>query len=184
MNRSVVIARLAAVLAIACGAAQESAGQGAPVACNVPELAGNPEYDALVCRGLDKFSHGRYAASATDFETALGIRLGGAPNYKLLARLAISYWRAGDRAAARVNLEKSRLSLMLLTGIYHCNPTPVGGQLVDQDNKRLTGPPAQDIEIRMCADSHKAYFVRTSLETFVADAKLIEVYEAARKLIR
>ena len=114
----------------------------------------------------------------------MGIRLSGAPNYKPFARLAIAYWRAGDRAKARTAVEKSRLSLMLLTGIYRCNPTPAGAQLVDQDNKRLAGPAAQDIENRMCAESFKSYFVRTSLDSFVADAKLIEVYEAARKLIR
>jgi hypothetical protein len=125
---------------------------------------------------------GRFAEAARDFEQALAIRLFEIPNFQLFPKLALAYSRAGDKRAARLNLERGRIALSLLVGVYHCDETPTG-YLLDEAGTPLEGPQASEIMRRMCGAIYEHIYTSSSLEGFVWRARLVEYYFTVAKEI-
>lgn len=163
---------------VGVGAAQQAS-------CNALELVepGGPRYNALVCQGVESMDRNEYENAIRWFEDAMSIRLPDVPNFKLFPRLALAYWRSGKQDKALENLEKARLSLLMLIGTYKCQSTPNSFLLVDPLGDVVDGPQVADIRRRMCGAAYENYYGYTEgpfddqlLDRFLGDARLVENY--------
>ena len=152
--------------------------------CSVPELTDNAEYNRLVCRGVARQDAGDYAGAVSAFDQALGIRFIDVPNFKLFPRLALTAALAGDTTRAHAALERARLSLSVLTGIYRCSETDEGYELVDADGESLAGAAAGDVVGRMCGAAYDYYYRRTSLRALAHDCELVTYYLSVLQELR
>ena len=179
-----VVASLGAAYGTICVA------QGAP--CQALELVepGGPRYNALVCQGIASMEHGANKEAIQALEEANTIRFPDMPNFKLFPRLTLLYWRSGDRHKAGENLEKARLSLMILIGVYRCAETPTGFLVLTPRGDRVEGTRVEEIRRRMCGAAYEAYYGYNDgpfndelLERIAADARLVENYLRVAKAI-
>jgi tetratricopeptide (TPR) repeat protein len=159
--------------------------QGRVQDCSAPESSKglDPRYDALVCEGLKAMEAGQYEAAIRNFEEAMSIRLPEVPNFMLFSRLALVHWKAGHVNRAREELAKAELALKVLVGILECKETDTGFAIVNRYGEPISSPEAEAVKRRMCGAAYEYYYERQSLEEFVSDARLVEVFLAVRKMI-
>jgi len=151
--------------------------------CDVPELSREyPQYDTLVCEGVTAMATGEFQAAINYFERAMDVRFHEYPNFQLFSRLALAYWRAGHVETALTTLEKARLSLNLLIGVYTCLETDQGFQFLDDRGVEINRPEAVEVKRRMC-DAIAIDYYGTSLYSIVRHAKLVQVYLEARDVV-
>ncbi len=175
---------VAVVVCLACSEQRPAAAQSA-APCSEPEvIRGATAYNELVCAGIDKMQHGQFQEAIHDLEQATTLRLSEIPNFRLFSRLALAYFKAGDRDRANLNLDLGRLSLSLLVGIYRCHQASTGFILLDQTGAPVEHPQAKEITRRMCGAAYEYAYSRNSLEDFVHDASLVEHYLAIAKEVK
>jgi hypothetical protein len=152
--------------------------------CHVIELVeDNPRYNALVCQGVDQMTAGRGAEAVKTFERAMNESLFEFPNFKLFSRLALAYFRTGDRAKAIVALKKAELSLSVLIGAARCEEAEMGFRVVDNGGVPLDAEMQADIAGRMCGAAYDYVYSQRTLESVLSDARLIESYYQSREEI-
>ena len=66
---------------------------------------------------------GQYVDAAKTMEEALRMEFLDVPNYALLPRLALAYYRAGRLEEAKSHLRMAELSLSLVAGVIECTVT-------------------------------------------------------------
>jgi hypothetical protein len=175
---------VAVIICLACSEQRRAAAQSA-APCSEPEvILGATAYNNLVCAGIDKMQRGQFREAIHDLEQATTIRLSESPNFRLFPRLALAYFKAGDRDRANLNLELGRLSLSLLVGIYRCHQASTGFILLDQTGAPVEHPQAKEIPRRMCGAAYEYAYSKDSLEDFVRDASLVEHYLAIAKEVK
>lgn len=160
-------------------------GQRGVQDCGAPETSRglDSRYDALVCEGLDDLEAGRYELAIQKFEEAMNIRLNEVPNFMLFSRLALAYWKAGQANRAQEALAKAELSLGVLVGILRCIDTDTGFGIVNRYGEPVKSQYVEAITRRMCGAAYDYYYDRESLEEFVNDARLVEVFLKVRETI-
>jgi len=157
----------------------------ARTSCDVPELVnGNATYNGLVCQGVTALAQERAIDAVLFFEEAMGIRLSELPNFKLYPRLALAYWKSGDKERANDTLQKGRLALLVLVGVYHCLEHDRGFSLADRYGDAVNEPFAEELARRMCGAAYEYIYVRESLRSFARDAPLVENYLRIEAIIR
>src|SRR5207248_645325 len=155
--------------------ASPASAQQAP--CNVPEVVlDNQRYNELACDGIRRMERGDYANAARVFEDAMRLRLFEVPNFQLYARLALAYSKLGDARKVEENLDKGRLSLLVLTGAYRCEEVADSFRIVDRGGKPVGGQHVAEIVQRMCGAAYEPIYEDDSLETFVSKARIVENY--------
>lgn len=147
----VAIGGLLLVLTDGSTRAQQASPRGPR--CEALELAaGPPEYNDLVCDGIEAMKTGRHQEAAERFEKALVIHLHEVPNVALFTRLASAYHQAGDRQRALENIERAELSLNVLTGAVRClEPRGLSRDGVTP----IVDRHANEIEGRMCGAAYE-----------------------------
>lgn len=151
----------------------------APVAsaCHALELSqSNQTYNKLVCAGVSAMNKNDYKGAATYFEQATNLKLFEFPNFELFPRLALAYFKAGERTKAEANLQKARLSLNVLVGIVKCRENESGFYLVGSDNVPISSRYSLEIAKRMCGAAYSDLYKVASLEDFLGKAKLLKYY--------
>jgi hypothetical protein len=151
--------------------------------CEAPELVGVRPYDLLVCQGLANFDRARFGEAARDFERALAMNIEDAPNFRLMPRLAMTYWEEGDSSSARTMLAKARVAVSLMTGILVCAPENDPREVLDNWGAEATLPQAREIGRRMCGSGFETWYHRSSVESFVKDAEVARIFLEAEKRI-
>jgi len=119
----------------------------------------------------------RACAEAADrFEKALELHLFEQPNYKLLSRLALARFRAGDHVRANIAMESAELALSVLAGVVRCIETKEGFELIKASGRHISSSQRDAVRARMCGAAYDGYYVRPKLETFLRDADLIRYF--------
>lgn len=164
--------------------------------CDAPELvAGNAHYNELVCHAVDLVRRQDYANAVEVLEGAMRMTLYDSPNFRLYPLLALAYWRGGDSVRAKENLEKARLSVLVLTGVYRCEESRSGGLLLGSYGKTVGDRRAVEVSRRMCGAAYEDLYRFTPvlelewersfelawLKGLVAKARLIERYLLAEQ---
>ena len=85
-----------------------------------PPLDDVERYNDLICRAVYHMDGSRYLDAARAMEEALEISFHEAPNYALLTRLALAYFRAGSLKEANSNIRMAQLSLSIVSGATEC----------------------------------------------------------------
>ncbi len=162
--------------------------QAAPIIknldCEVIELVeGNLDYNRLVCEGVRHMQQGHPVDAGLTFEKAMRMPLFEFPNFKLYPRLALSYFRAGNRDKAKETLKKSELALSVLIGSAYCKETEKGFRLVKQEGIAPESHYESEIARRMCGAAYEYVYSQRSFEIVLHNARLIEAYVEAKKEI-
>jgi hypothetical protein len=184
------VAAIGMVLAFVGGHIGGARAKG-PFAWDMPELVmtdfdGFDAYNRLVCVGMADLEAGRPNRAARRFERALAIPFHEAPNFELLPRLALAYWKAGRRALARQTLRKAHLALLISNGKMRCTVRPdgslgmsfhgIGPMVIDE---------AEDIDTLdlMCRWPYGEDLQTKSTEARSEQMALLNVYKSAERAI-
>jgi tetratricopeptide (TPR) repeat protein len=149
----------------------------------IETVSSNQEYNELVCAGIDAMHQGKYRDAINLLERAGNISILEYPNYKVYPLLALAYSKAGFQKKAKENLERARLSLSVLVGIYHCTETGDGFYISQGIDVKVDSQFNDDVAKKMCGEAYDYVYKIDSLETVVANAKLIESYFSIRNQI-
>jgi tetratricopeptide (TPR) repeat protein len=149
----------------------------------IETVSSNQEYNELVCAGIDAMHQGKYQDAINLLERAGNISILEYPNFKVYPLLALAYSKVGDQKKAKENLEKARLSLSVLVGIYHCTETVDGFYISHGINVKVDSQFNDNVARKICGESYDYVYDVDSLETVVANAKLIESYFSIRNQI-
>jgi hypothetical protein len=139
-------------------------------------IAGATEYNKLTCVGIDLMEEKAYGEAVRYFERALQIPLPEQPNFKLLPRLALAQFHAGDREKAQATLEAAELAVSVFAGVIKCVEGPTGFALIYSSGLPVTSSQEGNIASRMCGAAYDDYYTRTSLESFVRDSEIIRYF--------
>jgi len=144
--------------------------------CEAAEIVeGNLAYNRLVCEGARQMEQRRYAEAAKTFEMAMKIPLFEFPNFALFPRLALAFFKAGDREKAKDALQKAEISLSVLIGKMHCKEEEQDFRLVNQEGVSVAVH-GEAISERMCGAAYEYIYTQRSFEIVLSDAKLIALY--------
>jgi len=153
------------------------------VACDTPELVGNDRvYDTLVCSGLSQFNSHHFTAAVIDWARASQMNLDEMPNFRLLPKLALAYWKAGDPAKASETLGEAKMALEVVAGVKHCAPEGKRG-LLDEWMKPIVDSLAVTVANRMCGEAYEDWYHRDSIQAFVRDADVMRIYLETAKVM-
>ncbi len=145
--------------------------------CGAPEVVvGAVEYNKLTCAGIASMKVHAYAEAARYFDKALQIPLLEQPNFKLLPRLALAQFRAGDEEAGRATLEEAELALSVLAGVVRCVEEQGGFALVYSTGLPVNSSRAGRVARRMCGAAYDGYYIRATLQSFLRDSELIRYF--------
>ena len=183
--RAIVVLVVTFVLAVTlCVPASCARDKEEDVTCDVAEVvAGAVEYNELARSGVALMKDGAYREAAKHFERALKIPLFEQPNFKLLPRLALAQFRAGDREKADATLERAELALSVLAGVVYCVEGEAGFELVYSTGHPVTSSQEANVAGRMCGAAYDGYYVRPTLESFVRDSELLQCFFDIREEI-
>jgi hypothetical protein len=183
--RVVVLWTVALLLAaVLCSLLANANGTKNDGTCGAAEVVpGAAEYNKLTCIGIDLMGENAYGEAVRHFERALQIPLLEQPNFKLLPRLALSYFRAGNLEKARTTLGAAELALSVFAGVIQCVEGESGFSLVYSSGAPVTALQKDKIGRRMCGAAYDGYYVRPSLESFVSDSEMIRYFFQVREEI-
>ena len=146
------------------------------------------EYDALTCHAEQYFQVGLYKKSIEKYLQASKIRVFEVPNYELDAKLAHAYLLSGNIKKAQYYIERSRVVLSVLTGIYTCVETDDDRIFVieGEAGQPLMSKVARDATLVMCGAVYDyIYNPRNQLfDNIVSDGKLVEYHLMVDELIK
>jgi hypothetical protein len=168
--------------AIVYGLASPAARSADTFACNVVELyKEDPEYNKLVCNGVDLARKKRFTEAASVFESALRFNLHEYPNVALYSRLAQTYLRAGNVKGAGDNLRKAELSLAVLIGAIRCEEVETGFRLRIVNGGITASPFHEEITKQMCGKEVEDTYTQRSFKKTLYEARLIAFYLQVKK---
>lgn len=170
---------IATVLALISSAPLGGVGNVKAATCNAPELAGRASYDELVCSGTMSMMRQDYRRAIQLFDRAMEIPLLDRPNFQLYPRLALAYFRVGDREKANALLTKAELSLMLVTRMLNCEEfgsTYIIVRNIWGVSSKIDSPYHDEIASRMCGAAYEAIYHPQKLEEIVGQASLLRNY--------
>lgn len=150
---------------------------------DIETVSSNQKYNELVCGGIDAMHQGKYDDAINLLEKAANTPLLEYPNFKVYPRLALAYSKIGNQKKAQANLEKARLSLSVLVGIYHCSETGDGFFIAQGVDVKVDSQFNDEIAKQVCGEAYDYVYELDSLDTVVANAKLIENYLSIRDQI-
>jgi tetratricopeptide (TPR) repeat protein len=176
------------LLALSATTCRTAAAQVGPQCGAIELIQTEDQYNRLVCDGIRAMADGNQSQAVDSFEKALGIQLFEYPNFVLLPRLALAYWSAGRVEDAYATLEKARLTLLVLVGIYRCQERESDWtyQLVDASGQLVRERYAEEINSLMCGAAYVDIYALDewrSLESFVVDGQLVDHYLRIRAII-
>ena len=145
-------------------------------------------YNNLLCSGIEQMKEERFEDAISSFKAALSIRFLDIPNFELLSRLAMAYFRARDIENAKYYLSATELSLSILIGTLKCVEVEVedfGANhiITDRYGVRLYGDVVEEIVNRMCGAAYDYFYPQRSFSITLSNAKLITRYYAVKRLI-
>lgn len=188
MTTRLLVHALSALLGSTVLVPRTAEAQSAPDCDAVELVQGNDAYNELVCRGIRSMATGQHPNAVRDFERALAVDLFEYPNFALFPRLAMAYWRAGRAPEATAALEKARLSLHVLVGIYRCRERQPDSKwvLVTVAGDAVSHEFADEITARMCGAAYSDMYTfdeSRPLESFAKNGKLVSHYLHIREII-
>lgn len=172
-----------ATLRAAAGPASVAAQDAVP--CDAVELvSGNQRYNRLVCSGIDMLDQGRFGEAVRYLEDASNVMIFEFPNFMILPRLALAYWRLGDKSKATEYLNQSHLSLSVLIGIYQCEERNDGVRIVDAYGGEVKEPGIIAVLRRMCGAAYEYVYEQISFEIYLDNARLIQHHLEIARVIQ
>ncbi|GMW07705.1 MAG: hypothetical protein AMXMBFR8_25010 [Nevskiales bacterium] len=169
INNAAII--LVTILAFSKGVAGDS-----NFCASLEVVGNNAEYDRLVCEGEELMGQGRFADAAQRLEAALRIPLFEQPNFKPLPRLALAYFRSGRAKQAEMTIDEAQLALSVLADVARCVEGDAGFFIVYANGSPVTSLRRNETARRMCGAAYDGYYVRTTLQSFLRDAELIQYF--------
>lgn len=146
------------------------------------------EYDALTCLAEQYFQVGLYKKSIEKYLQASKIDIFEVPNYELDTKLAHAYLLSGNIEKAQYYIERSRLALSVLTGIYTCVETDDDRIFVIEDKagQPLMSKVARDATLVMCGAAYDyIYNPRNQLfDNVVSDGNFVQYHLIVDELIK
>ena len=149
---------------------------------------GYNNYNNLLCSGIEQMKEERFEDAISPFKAALSIRFLDIPNFELLPRLAMAYFRAGDIENAKYYLSATELSLSIRISTLKCVEVEVedfgdSHIITDRYGVRLYGDVVEEVANRMCGAAYDYLYPQRSFSITLGNAKLITRYYAVKRLI-
>lgn len=152
--------------------------------CVLPkEPTGIPiEYYKHECAGLHYMKGQQYDKAIKSYKAALALPLFEYPNFELLSRLALAYFKAGNIKKAKENLEMAGLTISVYVGVIKCGEED---DLYDhEDGEYKTGEVYEKVRNIMCGEIYEGYYEYShSLESVLYDAELVKYYFEVKRQI-
>lgn len=148
--------------------------------CDAPEtLEYHDDYNNYVCSGISNFQVGLYSDAIKQYESAQKLHLHEYPNFMLNARIAHAYLLKGDIKQASDYIQRSEISLSVLSGIYTCEYYENDFPFISANGRTpIESDLAPEIAITMCSEAHLyVYNARSkNLRAVVADGLLTQYH--------
>lgn len=176
-NRAFALFSRGFLLAAVCCSVNTLAIAAGQVPCVAIELSsGSPEYNRILCEGLERMQQKRYGDAVLAFESAMEVPLFEVPNFALYPRLALAHYSAGNYDKARDNLSKAELALSVLIQSIRCEEKDDGFRLIKRDGTEVNSQFESEISKRMCGAAYESYYTERTFDSTLRDAKLIELF--------
>jgi hypothetical protein len=126
---------------------------------------------------------GRYSQAIEELLRAKSMGFVEYPNFLLYPRLALAYFKSGDKVKAKETLKKAELTLLIYQGVVHCEEGDQEFHLVAPEDVKIEPSVSEEVIGVMCGAIYEEYYHPHTLVGVIEDAKLIKHYCDVQKRI-
>ena len=149
-----------------------------------PIFVGSDEYQKILSKGHEAFKKKEFDKAVRYYSEAQHFRFVDVPNFRSLTKLALSYYYVGKHKKAKATLEKSRIALSVVAGVMKCIEIDSHFEIWKTNGEPMKSDEGRDVASLICGGAYEGYYSgRASLTSFLNDARLIEEYFDAKKII-